>query len=59
MSDVDNEESISIDKKTLENLEECTDFLRVLLFNGVKEWSGYENSVKQLEQLKKLKVEKK
>lgn len=51
--------SVTIDKKTLENLEECTEFLRILLFSGVKDWAGYENAVAQLEQLKKLKVEKK
>jgi hypothetical protein len=51
----DNQEWVTVDKKLLENLEECADFLRILLFNGVKDWSGYKNSFKQMEEFKKLK----
>ena len=54
----DNQEWVTVDKKHLENLEECADFLRILLFNGVKDWPEYGHSVKQMELFKKLKEEK-
>ena len=49
------QELVKVDKKHLENLEECTDFLRILLFSGVKDWQGYSDAVNKLQEFKKLK----